>query len=89
MPVPQIKRRPPFRRAGGPRHASAPDQAGAVLHQRMAQVTEPAFATVALAVQPGVRIGRAFMALVGALLAAKVPPSQCALTVRKGHWPGF
>ena len=39
----------------------------------MPHVTQPAFPAIALAVKPGVRVGRAFMGLVGPLLAMKIP----------------
>src|SRR5260370_39783805 len=48
------------------------DQAVAVLHQCVAQITQLRLLAVALLVQPGVGIGGRFMRLVGALLAAKV-----------------
>jgi len=52
----------------------------AVFHQRMADVTKTALLAVPLAEQSRIRIGAAFLGLVGALLAAKVAHSIAART---------
>ena len=71
--VDQLKGGFAFRRARRDRHVPADHQTVAVLHQRMPHETQPAFPAIALAVKPGVRVGRAFMGLVGPLLAMKIP----------------
>ena len=48
------------------------DQAVAILHQRVAQVTQLRLLAVALLVQPRIGIGGRFMRFIAALLAAKV-----------------
>ena len=48
------------------------DQAVAVLHQRVAEIGQVRFLAIALLVEPGIRISRRFMRLVGALLPVEV-----------------
>ena len=57
------------RDAGEP---SIDDQAGAVLHQSMADKAQLGLHPRSLAVEPGIRVGRATMRLVGALLAPEI-----------------
>ncbi len=73
MAVDQLKRSVAFRRPRGDRHAPANHKAVAVLHQSVAHEGQLAFPAIALAVETRIRIGAAFMGLVGALLAVKVP----------------
>lgn len=70
--VDQIERGVAFRRARGDGYAAADHQAVPVLHQRMAHEAQLAFPAFALAIQPRVPIGGAFMAGVGTLLAVEV-----------------
>ncbi len=70
--VNQRQRRLPLGRAGGLADAAADRQAMTVLHQGMPHVAELGRLPVALLVEPRLRIGRALVRLVGALLLVEV-----------------
>ena len=67
-----VERRQPLGMARDTRQPSIDNQTRAVLHQPMADEAELRLHSRSLAVQSGVRVGRAAMRLVGALLAAKI-----------------
>jgi hypothetical protein len=70
------------------REASINNQAGAVLHQPMADKAKLGFHARLLAVKPRIRIGCTLVRLVGTLLAFKVcrrvaPAAGCAAHIRR------
>ncbi len=72
--------------AGGWGHSRIDHQAVAVLHQRMSEIGELGFASLAFLVQPGLRVGGRLVSGVGALVAMEVHRRVAWVVWRTGLW---
>ena len=75
--IDQVERRRALRRASRLRDVADDDEPVAVFHQQMAHKAQPALLAIALAIEPGIGIGRALVGLVRTLLLGESCARRC------------